>query len=627
MIKLPEQNTPRWLIFLVDMGICILSLTIAYAIRFDFVADTTVFMEKEWKQLEWAIPIFLLVRAVSFYLARTYRGIIRYTSTEDAKRLFFTIAGGSIVFALISPVRYHFVDSFYFLPRPIIILDFLITLFLMLSSRFMIKLLYMETRKKGKVKRTIIIYGSGELGLMLKRALEQDHKHQNSLFAYVDDDTKKVGKRLEGVNIQSTSDLPAILDKNDIDSLIIGVLKPEMSNKKKVIDICIDHGVETLSIPPVESWVNGELKAGQIRKVKIEDLLGRKQIKLSKDKISNELNGKRILVTGAAGSIGSEIVRQILRFNPEQVVMLDQAESALYDVHNDLKGKNNELLSLVIGDVANFHRMKNLFSTFKPHIVYHAAAYKHVPLMEDNPSEAILTNVRGTKILADLAGEFGVKKFVMISTDKAVNPTNVMGASKRIAEIYCQSYNAISSTQFVTTRFGNVLGSNGSVIPLFERQIREGGPVTVTHEEVTRFFMTIPEACQLVLEAGIMGEGGEVFVFDMGESIKIIDLAKKMISLSGLKLGEDIDIKITGLRPGEKLYEELLTAEENTLPTHHPQIMIGRVKEYDYKEVDTVILQLIDSFEGQQNTDIVLKMKKIVPEFISKNSDYSTLDD
>ena len=306
---------------------------------------------------------------------------------------------------------------------------------------------------------------------------------------------------------------------------------------------------------------------------------------------------------------------------------MDQAESPLYTIHNELKALDDRgILTVVIGDVRNKARMQNLFNTFNPNIVYHAAAYKHVPLMEENPSEAIQTNVYGTKILADLSNQFDVQKFVMISTDKAVNPTNVMGASKRIAEIYCQSYNVQSNTRFVTTRFGNVLGSNGSVIPLFEKQIMEGGPVTVTHEEVTRYFMTIPEACQLVLEAGNMGEGGEVFVFDMGESIKIIDLAKKMIKLSGLVIGDDIEIKITGLRPGEKLYEELLTSEESTLPTHHEQIMIGSVREYDYATVEKQISELVNSFDAQKNTDIVLKMKEMVPEFKSNNSQFSKLD-
>lgn len=627
MIKLPEQNTPRWLIFLIDIGICILSLAIAYAIRFDFIAEPQVFMESEWEQLKWAFPVFVLVRGISFYIGKTYQGIIRFTSTEDAKRLFITIVCGSAIFAAISPIRYYFIDDFYFIPRPIIILDFLITLFFMIFSRFMVKLFYRETMKKGKIKKKILVYGSGELGLIVKRVLERDQKHINSIFGYIDDDSKKTGKRLEGKSIFSTDQLDMILKKNEIDSVIIGVLKPDIENKKRVVDLCLEHGVETLSIPPVESWINGEFKVGQIRKVRIEDLLGRKQIELSIDKIGKELGGKKILVTGAAGSIGSEIVRQLLRFSPLKVVILDQAESPLYVIHNELKGQDKDgVLSVVIGDVRNKARMQNLFKTFQPNIVYHAAAYKHVPLMEENPSEAIRTNVHGTKVLADLSDQFDVEKFVMVSTDKAVNPTNVMGASKRIAEIYCQSFNVQSKTRFVTTRFGNVLGSNGSVIPLFEKQIESGGPVTVTHEEVTRFFMTIPEACQLVLEAGNMGEGGEVFVFDMGDSIKIIDLAKKMIKLSGLVIGEDVDIEITGLRPGEKLYEELLTAEENSMPTHHDQIMIGSVREYDYSIVGKQIAELVNSFDGQKNTEIVLQMKTIVPEFRSNNSKFSKLD-
>ena len=541
--------------------------------------------------------------------------------------LFITVLAGSVAFALISPIRYYGFDNFYLLPRPIIIMDFLITLFLIITSRFVVKLLYLESRKQKTDRKNVIIYGSGELGLILKRTLDRDRGKQKAVFAYIDDDPKKVGKRLEGIPIESTNSLAEILEKNDIESVIIGILKPNVEHKNKVVDICLDHGVETLSVPPVESWINGELNAGQIRKIRIEDLLGRKEIKLSKTKISSELNGQRVLITGAAGSIGSEIVRQVLRFSPEQVVILDQAESALYDVHNELiaRGKAN-CVKVVIADVSNLARMRNVFDSFKPDLVYHAAAYKHVPLMEDNPSEAVLTNVYGTKILADLADEFNVKKFVMISTDKAVNPTNVMGASKRIAEIYCQALNKSSETQFVTTRFGNVLGSNGSVIPLFRRQIETGGPLTVTHEDVTRFFMTIPEACQLVLEAGSMGEGGEIFVFDMGESVKIIDLAKKMISLSGLKLNEDIEIKITGLRPGEKLYEELLTSEEGTLPTHHAQIMIGKVKEYEFSDIQSSINELIKAFDSQDNTQIVSKMKSIVPEYKSNNSEFSALD-
>jgi FlaA1/EpsC-like NDP-sugar epimerase len=333
------------------------------------------------------------------------------------------------------------------------------------------------------------------------------------------------------------------------------------------------------------------------------------------------------LITGGAGSIGSEMARQILKYSPKQLVLLDQAESPIYELDMELRSKFKECnWEIVIADVSNYTRMKNVFESFKPQVVFHAAAYKHVPLMERNPAEAIKVNIQGTKTLADLANENGVSEFVMVSTDKAVNPTNVMGASKRIAEIYIQSLNKESKTKFITTRFGNVLGSNGSVIPLFKKQIEQGGPLTVTHEEVTRFFMTIPEACQLVLEAGSMGEGGEIFVFDMGESVKIIDLAKKMIQLSGLEINTDIEIKITGLRPGEKLYEELLNNDENTSPTHHDKILIGKVREYNLTEVQENVKKLINSYSSQNNDTLVKQMKEIVPEFKSNNSIFTKLD-
>ncbi len=392
------------------------------------------------------------------------------------------------------------------------------------------------------------------------------------------------------------------------------------------MEICLENDVQVQKVPSTKSWINGEFSSKQIAKIRIDDLLGRKSISLDEKKIGEELRNEIILVTGAAGSIGSGMVRQIARYNPKLLILLDQAESPLYDLQNELIAEFPELkFEVVIGDIRSFDRMKNLFNTFRPQYVFHAAAYKHVPMMENNPSEAVLTNVLGTRNLVDLAKEFEVKKFVMISTDKAVNPTNVMGASKRIAEIYAQKANQEGKTKFITTRFGNVLGSNGSVIPLFQRQIDQGGPITVTDERVTRYFMTIPEACQLVLEAGTMGEGGEIFVFDMGESVKIIDLAKKMIQLSGLELGKDIQIRITGLRPGEKLYEELLAKEENTLPTHHPQILKARVREEESGQIER-INELISMFNSQDNEAIVAQMKKIVPEFISNNSLFEKLD-
>ena len=356
-------------------------------------------------------------------------------------------------------------------------------------------------------------------------------------------------------------------------------------------------------------------------------MLGREPIKLDNEKIKKQLSNKVVLVTGAAGSIGSEIVRQIVRFSPKKVILLDQAESPLYEIELELLEKTiNCEIEVVMGDIRNKDRMDNMFRTFLPEVIYHAAAYKHVPMMENNPSEAILTNVLGTKNMADLSVKYNVKEFVMVSTDKAVNPTNVMGASKRIAEIYIQSINKTSNTRFITTRFGNVLGSNGSVIPRFKKQIDKGGPITITHPEITRYFMTIPEACQLVLEAGAMGQGGEIFIFDMGKSVKIVDLAKKMIRLSGLTIDRDIQIIYTGLRPGEKLYEELLNDQENTLPTHHSQIMIAKVMEYNLEEVSEKINQLVAMFDEQNNEKIVSKMKEIVPEFKSNNSIFEKLD-
>jgi FlaA1/EpsC-like NDP-sugar epimerase len=436
-----------------------------------------------------------------------------------------------------------------------------------------------------------------------------------------------LGKSLEGLKIFHSDSLEQVIQSNNVERLIMAIKNPDKANKRKVIDICLANDVEILNVPSPTEWINGEFTTGQIKPVRIEDLLGRDSIKLGTDKLRSEFDDKVILVTGAAGSIGSEIVRQLVEYNPQKVIMLDQAESPLYNLEMELKEKRLlHLTESVIGDIRNYERLENVFNTLKPHIVFHAAAYKHVPLMEDNPSEAILTNVQGSKNLVDLAIDHEAEKFVMISTDKAVNPTNVMGCSKRIAEIYAQSAGRVSNTKFITTRFGNVLGSNGSVIPLFKKQIEAGGPLTVTHKDITRFFMTIPEAVALVLEAEAMGEGSEIFVFDMGESVKIYDLAVKMIKLSGLELDKDIEIKITGLRPGEKLYEELLTNEENTLPTHHPQIMIAKVKEYDFEEISGHIADLTSLFVDQNNEDIVKMMKWIVPEYRSNNSEFEKLD-
>ncbi|HFB99713.1 MAG TPA: polysaccharide biosynthesis protein, partial [Phaeodactylibacter sp.] len=479
----------------------------------------------------------------------------------------------------------------------------------------------------------VAIYGAGETGISTKKALDRDLGNRFSVNAFFDDNRKYQKKRLLGVPIYPADFLERYLITNQPKILILADNNISTKRKQEIIDRCLEHHVKVRNVPPVEKWINGELSLQQIKEIKIDDLLERAPIQLNLNNIEDQIKGKTILITGAAGSIGSEIARQIMRFYPQLVVLLDQAETPLYELNIEIS--NNFTFSkheIVIADVRNKERMENVFRSFQPDIVYHAAAYKHVPLMEHNPSEAILTNVIGTSIVADLSVKYKVKKFVFVSTDKAVNPTNIMGASKRMAEIYIQSlnhaqYDNNTFTKFITTRFGNVLGSNGSVIPLFKKQIAAAGPVTVTHPEMTRYFMTIPEACQLVLEAGAMGRGGEIYVFDMGKSIKILDLAKRMIRLSGLELGKDIQIIFTGLRPGEKLYEELLNPAETSLPTHHKKILIATVREYDFEKVKNIVSQLHLLFDKQNNNDLVKMLKDYIPEFKSNNSVFEKLDE
>jgi len=598
------------------------SIFLAYMLRFNFHVP-----ESETRGWALVFTIILITRSISFIIFKTYAGIIRFTSTEDAVRIFLVIMGGSVLFSAGNVVFYYFVNAKYLIPFSIIIIEFMTVVLLMVTFRVVVKIAYLELMNPAGSKNKVIIFGAGEAGLITKRALDRDLGVRYKVIAFIDEDKNKIGKKLEGVDINGLDKLRELLSANEIDNMIISVQKLKPEKKQVIVEACLPYRTKVFTVPPVSSWINGELSYNQIKKIRIEDLLEREEIRLDDDRIRGELQGKIIMVTGASGSIGSELVRQMLNFNPQKIIMIDQAESAMFDLEVELTSKYDfKNFEIAIADICNEVRMEHAFALFKPQIVYHAAAYKHVPMMENNPSEALFTNIKGTRIVADLSVKYGIEKFIMISTDKAVNPTNVMGASKRIAEIYVQALNQRGKTHFITTRFGNVLGSNGSAVTLFSKQIEAGGPVTVTHPEVIRYFMTIPEACHLVLEAGMMGKGGDIYLFDMGKPVKIVDLAKKMIQLSGLEIDKDIKIKFTGLRPGEKLYEELLNDAENSMPTYHPQIMIGKVREYNFDSVSMEIESLISLFDKQDNIAIVKKMKEIVPEFISKNSEFEKLD-
>lgn len=505
----------------------------------------------------------------------------------------------------------------------------------MVVARLYYKWIYDYFFSKNISIEKVLIYGAGDSGYITRDILQNDTQYNIKVIGFIDDNPSKIGKIVDGVKIYSINDITKqFVEKNDISEIIISIQNirtNQLLNLSKSIE---DLPVKIKIIPPISKWIDGTYKSKQIKELKIDDLLGRESIKLDNSIINQNLKGKKVLITGAAGSIGSEIARQIAVMDIEQLVLIDQAESALYDIQQTLKNKISEekqnKIHYIVSSVRDQKRMFSLFNKYRPQVIFHAAAYKHVPLMEKFPYEAINTNIYGTKIIADLANEFEAEKFVMVSTDKAVNPTNVMGATKRVAEIYVNCISKVSKTNYIVTRFGNVLGSNGSVIPLFKRQLDHGGPLTVTHPDITRFFMTIPEACQLVLEAAIMGKGGEIFVFDMGESMKIIDLAKRMIRLSGYKYPEEIDIKIVGLRPGEKIYEELLATDENTIKTHHEKIMIAKVNtdKCDKNKVLIEELCLMSSqIEKHEHViNLVALIKEIVPEFKSKNSEFEKLD-
>ena len=620
---LPKIKTPRWVILISDAIISSIALLISFFIRFDL--NFSLLKQEFWDNSLKAYFAYIIIKILVLFIFKIHKGLIRFTSYLDVVRLFYATATSTTVFFLVSILRYKWIDNQYLLPLSIIIIEFFISFSMLIIFRFGVKLIFIETQPKSGEKFNVLIYGAGVSGLITKRTIDKDQKSNLEVKGFIDDNEKIINTRIQGIKIYRSKDLRKLIIKHDIKKVIVAIQTPDYENKNKILETCLEYSIEVLQVPSSKKWINGDFSTSQIRTIKIDDLLGRNPIYLEKEIVRQDVKDKTILVTGAAGSIGSGIVKQLSNFQPKKVILLDQAESNLYELEQELKYNHPEFnFSIVVGDICNEKRMTRLFDFFKPDYVFHAAAYKHVPLMEDNPSEAIYTNVYGTKNIVDLSVKYNVKKFVFVSTDKAVNPTNVMGASKRIAEILIQTQ-INSTTRFITTRFGNVLGSNGSVIPLFKKQIEQGGPITITDERITRYFMTIPEACQLVLEACSMGNGSEIYVFDMGESVKILDLAKKMIKLSGLEINKDIELKVTGLRPGEKLYEELLASDENTKPTHHPKILIAEVRKND-KNITNKINQLIQLYFDQNNIEIVKLMKEIVPEYKSNNSEYSKLD-
>ena len=620
-----RNNTlPRVWILAVDMAIVVFAYFVS-VLMYYFKDITNLYIN--WKYI-WIYPLPYLI---AFLISKTYDGMLRYSGFNDIRKILSSCTL-TFLFYIISKLLFikflHSVAVYVYPPFVVIFYHYLITMVLMIILRLVIRRLYNETYKSQIVKQNAIIYGAGDGGTMLLRILTQDTSSKLKAVAFVDDNPKRVGTQINTIKILSpaTAMTEDFIKKNRVEVMVLAIPSLDEKRAREIMEQGLALNLIVKTIPPFAKWVDGEFKTNQIQDIKIEDLLGRTPIILGKENVSREINEKVVLVTGAAGSIGSEICRQVMQYNPSKLIMLDQAESPLYDFQFEMNNtpgfkEMKERMAFVITNVKDPVRMREVFETYHPQVVFHAAAYKHVPFMEENAYEAVYVNVFGTKLIADLAVEYGVEKFVMISTDKAVNPTNVMGATKRIAEIYTQSRKG--NTKFITTRFGNVLGSNGSVVPLFRKQIEQGGPITVTDRRITRYFMTIPEACSLVLEAGSIGEGGDIFVFDMGEKVRIWDLAEKMRKLAHRP---EIEIIETGLRPGEKLYEEVLANEENTIKTENEKIMHAIVRKYEATEVDSMLEKLYAEFETCDPMKIVAQMKVIVPEFKSNNSVFSQLD-
>jgi len=622
---LSAKVLPIWTILLIDVLIIVVSSLLAYALRYDF---RSIFLESS--TIDKTIVCTVIVNLVFFRIFRTYSNVLRFSSFIDIMRIFVSLTVSYALLMISSVLLSSYMDV-RLAPVSVFFMAYIISFAMMSCSRIVVKMFYELLNFDGSHSANVFIYGAKEAEVNIAKALRVNLRNHYRLRGFIADEPELINKVMMGVKVFPNDEtLIDVLNDRDVHTIIISPAKMEELKRSDMADRLLAHNIKLMTAPPLSEWSGQTLNRTQLKEIQIEDLLQRNPIEIDIHKVASHLEGKRVMITGAAGSIGSEIMRQVASFNPYKLILVDQAETPLHDIRLELQDRWRDIdAETIIADISNATRMEEIFKEYKPQYIFHAAAYKHVPMMEDNVSESIQINVYGTRTIADLAVKYGAEKFVMISTDKAVNPTNVMGCSKRICEIYVQSLakklqqKGGHVTQFITTRFGNVLGSNGSVIPRFRDQIQRGGPVTVTHPEIIRYFMTIPEACRLVLEAGSMGNGGEIYIFDMGKPVKIVDLAKRMISLSGRT---DVKIEFTGLRHGEKLYEELLNVKELTKPTYHEKIMIATVREYDYDEVKERIQKLIDVSYTYDQMKIVSAMKDIVPEFISKNSCFEALD-